>query len=644
MCGVTGYLSTAMPDDADAVVARMASAIARRGPDDSGHWIDREAGMAIGHRRLSIVDLSPAGHQPMVSTGGRFVLAFNGEIYNHQEIRSACDGVSPRTWRGHSDTESLLAAFEMWGVPNTLSRIVGMFAIALWDRESRTLTLCRDRAGEKPMYYGWQGNSFLFGSELAALKAHPAFRAEIDRRSLTLLMRHNYIPAPYSIYQGIFKLPAGSWLQVSHTSREGTPTAYWSLAEVAQGGAANPFAGTEAEALEALERKLTAAVRGQMMSDVPLGALLSGGIDSTTITALMQSVSPTPVRTFTIGFEEQEYDETVHARAVARHLATEHTELRLTGSDAQALIPALPDIYDEPFADSSQLPTHLVMKLARQKVTVALSGDGGDEFFGGYNRYMHAPKVWKKLAWLPYGVRRAVGSAFLAIPAAGIDLTLGRVARLAGVAHVGEKVHKLGHRLAHVKTLDEFCVSLLSEWPQPQDIVLHGAIPSNLLDEPQRWPKLGDAVDRMMALDAMVYLPDDILVKVDRAAMAVSLETRAPFLDRDIMEFAWSLPRHMKIRDGQGKWIVRKLLDKHVPRALIERPKMGFAIPIDAWLRGPLRSWGEDLLDPALLERQSYFDVKGVRRIWDAHQRGYGAFGHRLWSVLMFQSWLARNA
>ena len=438
-------------------------------------------------------------------------------------------------------------------------------------------------------------------------------------------------------------MPPGTWLKLGAGKREATPVAVWSLAETAERGSSNPFAGTDHEAVIALEGHLGNAVRGQMMADVPLGALLSGGIDSSLITALMQANSARPVRTFTIGFEEKEYDEAVHARAVAAHLGTEHTEMRLSASDALALIPQLPDMYDEPFADSSQLPTHLVMKLARQHVTVALSGDAGDEFFGGYNRYFLGPKVWKRIGWMPSPARRALASALTAVPAATLNRSLGGMARAAGIALPGDKAHKLGRRLREVASLDDLYAGLVTEWPDAAGIVVDSGIPANLVDDRERWPRLADPVARMMALDGLTYLPDDILVKVDRASMAVSLETRAPFLDRYVMEFAWSLPMSMKLRDGKGKWILRQLLDRHVPRALIDRPKMGFGIPLDDWLRGPLREWGESLLAEDRLRREGYFNPAPIRDAWQRHQRRETSLGYRLWSVLMFQAWLEQQ-
>lgn len=636
MCGLTGsWAGKAQDQDIAGIAQAMAARIQHRGPDDAGVWCDPESGFALAHRRLSILDLSPAGHQPMLSASGRWVLAYNGEVYNHLALRQRLegDGTAP-AWRGHSDTETLLACIEAWGIERTLQASVGMFAIALWDRSERALVLARDRIGEKPLYYGWQGDTFLFGSELKALRAHPAFNAAIDRGALALLLRHNYVPAPYSIYQGIHKLLPGTFLRLGTGQREVEPVPYWSLSEVAERGMAHPFAGSDVDALDALEGHLGNAVRAQMVADVPLGALLSGGIDSTVITALMQANSSRPVRTFTIGFEEGEYDEATHARAVAAHLGTEQTELRLSGADALALVPQMPAMYDEPFADSSQLPTHLVMKLARQHVTVALSGDAGDELFGGYNRYSLAPKVWRHVGWMPPVVRAGVARAAVRIPS-------GMLGSL-GIAQIGDKMQKLARALERreIGSLDDLYVSLVSEWSDPARMVIGGWMHGNLLDDRARWPKLGDPVARMMALDGLTYLPDDILVKVDRASMAVSLETRAPFLDRDVIEFAWSLPMHMKLREGRGKWLLRQLVDRHVPRALMERPKMGFGIPLDQWLRGPLREWGEALLAEDRLKREGYLDPAPVHATWLRHQRGEGSFGYRLWSVLMFQAWL----
>ena len=475
------------------------------------------------------------------------------------------------------------------------------------------------------------------------MRAHPGFRAEIDRGALALLLRHNYVPDPFSIYTGIHKLPAGTWLTLHPGQRDAAPMRYWSLADVATAGVSHAFSGTEMEAVDALEQVLGNAVSRQMLADVPLGALLSGGIDSTLVTSLMQSRSSRPVRTFTIGFHEKAYDEARHAHAVAAHLGTEHTELFVTAADALNVVPKLPMMYDEPFADSSQLPTHLVMQLARRHVTVALSGDAGDEFFGGYNRYFLGPKVWKRIGWLPTALRQALGGALTAIPAGIVNRTLVGITHRFGVALPGDKAHKLGNRMRSVNSLDDLYVALVTEWPEAERMVIGSNIPDHLLCQRGQWPDLSDPAARMMALDGLTYLPGDILVKVDRAAMAVSLETRAPFLDRDVMEFAWTLPMSMKLRDGKGKWILRKLLDRYVPRELFERPKMGFGIPLDDWLRGPLREWAETLLAEDRLRGEGYFDPKPIRDAWQRHVRGEGSFGYRLWSVLMFQAWLEQE-
>jgi len=637
MCGLAGYLGH--EEQPPGIAVAMGDAIRHRGPDDSGIWLDEGAGIGLAHRRLSILDLSPAGHQPMVSPSGRWVIAFNGEIYNHVALRRELEqnGSAP-VWRGHSDTETLLAAIEAWGVDRTLRYSVGMFAMALWDRTERSLWLARDRIGEKPLYYGWQGSTFLFGSELAALRVHPAFSARIDRSSLSLLLRHNYVPAPCSIFEGIRKLPPATWLKVSLTERNSRPIQYWSLAETAVRGVREPFAGSEQDAIESLERLLGDAVEGQMASDVPLGSLLSGGIDSTLVTALMQVRSDRPIRTFTIGFEEEAYDESGYARAIAQHLGTDHTELKLSGRDALSLVPELPRLYDEPFADSSQLPTHLVMRLARKSVTVALSGDGGDEFFGGYNRYLLAPRLWQRIRMVPSPLRvplLRLATCVYARSPTGLD-----------VAQVGDKLARLTRLFAakRVDGVDDLYAALVSEWDNPANVVLGGSLPTTMLDERDQWPALVDPAERMMALDALTYLPGDVLAKVDRAAMAISLETRAPFLDRDVMEFAWTLPISMKLRKGRGKWILRQVLRRHVPDELMERPKMGFGIPLDQWLRGPLRDWAEALLDAKRLREDGFFDVAAVRRTWEKHIAGREQYGYRLWSVLMFQAWTDQSA
>lgn len=651
MCGLTGYWKTA-GESASAmkvIAIGMANRILHRGPDDQGIWVDADAGITLAHRRLSILDLSSQGHQPMVSGCGRYVIAFNGEVYNFTEIKQQLEqSVGAQAWRGHSDTEVMLSAIAAWGLQAALVKFVGMFALALWDRESRVLTLARDRMGEKPLYYGWQGNTFLFGSELKALKAHPAFRAEIDREALTLLLRHNAIPAPHSIYQGIHKLPPGTFLQIQTGQRNAQPKVYWSVRSVAEAGQCNLFRGNDAEATAELKRLLSHAVAGQMIADVPLGAFLSGGVDSSAVVALMQAHSDRPVSTFTIGFHEAGYNEAEHARAVASHLGTEHTELYVTAEQAMAVIPRLPQLYDEPFADSSQIPTFLVSELACRHVTVILSGDGGDELFGGYNRYFWAMNIWKRIGWAPLPLRAALAGALTMLPPAAWNSAFTGLARFlpAGwrYANPGDKLHKLAEILA-VRSPEEIYLGLVSHWKRPAEVVLGAYEPATILTDPKQWADLPNFESRMMYLDQMTYLPDDILTKVDRAAMGVSLETRVPMLDHRVVEFAWSLPLSMKIRHGQGKWLLRQLLYQYVPSRLIERPKMGFGIPVDVWLRGPLKDWAEGLLDENRLRREGYFHPGPIRQKWAEHLAGRRNWSYHLWDVLMFQAWLeAQNA
>ena len=652
MCGLVGFFGgNAVADGDAALLQRMADTIANRGPDDSGYWLDADQRIGFGHRRLSIVDLSPAGHQPMVSASGRYVLAFNGEIYNHMALRVDLDksALAP-AWRGHSDTETLLAGFAAWGVQATVARCIGMFAFAVWDREARTLTLGRDRLGEKPLYYGWQGQgeqaTFLFGSELKALKAHPAFAAAIDRNALSLLLRHNYIPAPYSIYQGIAKLEAGCLLTVSLARREPEVVQYWSAAAVATAGCAKPFAGTDNQAVDALEVLLKSAVQQQMMADVPLGAFLSGGIDSSTVVALMQAQSARPVKTFTIGFNEAGYNEAVHAKAVAAHLRTDHTELYVTPKQAQDVIPRLPHLYCEPFSDSSQIPTFLVSQLARQQVTVSLSGDAGDELFCGYNRYLLASSLWQKLSVFPTGSRRLAARGLTALSPARLNALLGPVkALLPGSmrqANLGDKLHKAA-RVLESPSVDALYRGLVSHWDDPASVVIGATEPPTLLTANAPPLKGLDAIERMMALDALTYLPDDILVKVDRAAMGMSLESRVPFLDHRVVEFAWSLPQTMKLRKGVSKWALRQVLYRHVPKALIERPKMGFGVPIGDWLRGPLKDWAEALLSEPRLRQEGFFHPAPIRQKWAEHLSGVRNWDGHLWDVLMFQAWLEQQ-
>jgi asparagine synthase (glutamine-hydrolysing) len=641
MCGIAGFFGQHDADKMSYLATAMAERIAYRGPDDFGVWVDADAGIALAHRRLAIVDLSPAGHQPMLSESGRFVLVFNGEIYNHLELRAqlSAAGTAP-AWRGHSDTETLLAAIEAWGLCATLKACVGMFAIALWDKQEQTLTLARDRFGEKPLYYGWQNGVLLFGSELKAIGAHPCFERRVNRNAVAQLLRYNYIPAPHSIWQGIHKLPQATTITVRIGQTDAVPEAYWSLAAVAENGQKSPFTGTESEAVEALQNVLTQSIRGQMLADVPLGALLSGGIDSSMVVALMQSQSDRPVKTYSIGFHEKQFDESGYARDVAKHLGSEHTELYMGAKDVLNAVPNMPSMYDEPFADSSQLPTSLVMALARQHVTVALSGDGGDELFGGYNRYLMAPKVWKAMQLVPAKLRGPLGKALQSVSPQHWDKLAKPFASIIKQNMVGSKVHNLSNRLINVKTFDDLIVSLTSEWNEHSSVVSDALHTDSFINQPGLWPDIHDQASRIMFIDSMTYMPDDILVKVDRAAMAVSLETRAPFLDHRVAELAWTLPISMKIRNGNGKHVLRQVLYKYVPQHLIDRPKMGFAIPLDQWLREDLRDWAEALLAPERLKQEGYFDAAMVREAWDAHLSGARNYSSRLWSVLMFQAWL----
>jgi asparagine synthase (glutamine-hydrolysing) len=642
MCGIAGEFRVG--PGIESRLRAMEQALAHRGPDDAGTWCDESVGLGLAHRRLAIVDLTAAGHQPMLSASGRFVTVFNGEIYNHDGLRTelAAAGAAP-AFRGHSDTETLLAGFEHWGVAGTLQKARGMFAIAVWDCEAQELLLTRDRLGEKPLYYASSARGLVFASELRALRRHPAVDGRVDRGALALLLRHAYIPAPFSILKGVAKLPPGAILTVQADGSTQL-SSYWDARSAIRAARARPFAGTEAEAVDALDALLRDAVGSQLMSDVPLGAFLSGGVDSSTVVALMQAASAKKVRSFTIGFDVPGYDEAAHARAVADYIGTDHTELFVTAESARDVVPLLARMYAEPFADSSQIPTYLVSALARKHVTVALSGDGGDELFGGYNRHLVAGSSQALLSLLPRGLRRGLGSALHQVSPERWDAMLGP---LAGVlperfrfARPGEKVHKAA---AAIGATDARALyrSLISQWPDPARVLLDATEPPTALDDASAIPASATLAEQMMELDAVSYLPDDILAKVDRAAMAVSLETRVPLLDHRVFEFAWSLPAEWKVRDGRGKRPLRAVLDRYVPRALIERPKVGFGVPVGAWLRGPLRGWAEELLSPQRLAREGFFREPEISRSWAEHLSGRRDHAARLWCVLAFQAWYA---
>lgn len=624
MCGIAGFLQPRqLPGEAAATARLMADAIAYRGPDDAGVWTDDDAGIALGHRRLSVIDLSPAGHQPMQSHSGRFVITYNGEIYNFGDLRAELGRSGAKIeWRGTSDTEVLLASIDCWGVRGTLERLNGMFAFAVWDRETRTLTLARDRMGEKPLFYGTSGDLFLFGSELKALQAHPAFAAKLDPDAIAAMLRYDYIPAPRTIWKNFFKLEAAHYIKISDGGRcIGEAAAYWSLKDCAVAGISHPREpGQQLE--NDLDALLRDAVGRRMMADVPLGAFLSGGIDSSLIVALMQAQSSRQVRTFTIGFDEPQFDEAPKAAAVAAHLGTDHTEMYVSAQDALDLIPKLPSLWDEPFGDSSQVPTYLLSELSRRSVTVALSGDGGDELFGGYSRFQTIDRLWGMLDKAPASLRSAIGAPLLL--ASSSD-------------HVPGPGGRAG-RILSARTLEALYHWRVSRVERPFDLV-RDARPSD--DHPfVDLPFLSAAADKMMYSDTQSYLPEDILTKVDRATMAVSLESRAPFLDHRVVEFAWTVPMSEKLTRSTSKAILRKLARRYLPQEIFEQPKMGFCVPVERWLRGPLREWAEDLLDERRLVQEGILNVRAVRSLWAGLLAGKRRHERVVWNILMLQAWL----
>ena len=643
MCGFCGVVDPSLPaeDALRGAVSAMNDTLVHRGPDDGGLWLDPQTGVGLGHRRLSILDLSPSGHQPMVSPCGRYVLAFNGEIYNYRALRQQIRGDFP--WRGHSDTEVLLAWIAERGLAATLPALNGMFALALWDRRERRLSLARDRLGEKPLYYGWNGGRFLFGSELKALAAHPGWQGELDRDALAVYLRLSYVPGPLSIYRGIHKLPPGT-SAILESGRETLRIAdYWSARDMALRGVRDPFPGTEEESTVALESLLLDAVGLRMQADVPLGAFLSGGIDSSLVVALMQAQSERPVRTFTIGFHEQGFDEAVHAARIARHLGTDHTELYVTAQDGLDTVESLPRLWDEPFADPSQIPTLLLSRMARQSVTVCLSGDGGDELFGGYTRYLWTRDTWRRIGWIPLGVRQALAGAATGIAPATWDRMLRPFGRLLpgplAIANPGDRLHKAMDILTG-KSPESLYRRMVSHWKNPESVAVGAREPQTALEGPPLKSRRTGITENMMLIDSVMYLPDDILVKLDRASMGVSLEARVPLLDHRVFELSWRMPLAWKVRGRVGKRPLRRILDRHIPRALLERPKMGFGVPLHDWLRGPLRDWAEALIDPARLAREGYLRPRPVREKWDEHLSGRRNWSYYLWDVLMFQAWL----
>ena len=649
MCGITGYYSKSKINS-KFIIKKMSSTISHRGPDSNGFWEDSEFGISLGHERLSIIDLSIFGHQPMLSSSKQFVITYNGEIYNHLELRCELNSnKSNINWAGNSDTETLLEAIDFWGIEVALNKIQGMFAFAIWDKKNRILSLARDRMGEKPLYFGWQGKGkkkvFLFGSELKALKAHPDFESEINRNAIALQMYYSNIPAPHTIYKNIFKLLPGNYLQLKESDfqLETLPKSksYWSYENIATAGIGNQLPLNIQKTKDDLEDLLKNSIRKQMLSDLPVGAFLSGGIDSSTIVALMQSQSSKPVKTFTIGFNESNYNEAGYAKDVAKYLRTDHTEIYVSDKQAMEIIPKLSSIYDEPFSDSSQIPTFLVSQLAKSKVAVSLSGDGGDELFGGYNRYVLSKNWWSKISYIPLPIRKFLANKIYSIPPSFWKKIQKIITNSKFRGNLSDLIYKFS-KVLKCKSIDDAYLNLISSFDKPTEVVLKSDFEIPTISNHITELNMFDDQQKMMIFDALLYLPNDILVKVDRAAMATSLETRTPFLDHKIVEYSWRIPQELKFKDGQGKWILRQILHKYVPKKLIERSKVGFGIPIDIWLRGALKDWGEDLLNEKRLKNEGYFDVKKIRKKWEEHKSGKRNWQNHLWNILIFQSWLEK--
>jgi asparagine synthase (glutamine-hydrolysing) len=642
MCGIAGFIANPQLRSSSSQFAAIANAmdfsLRHRGPDDHDVWIDNDAGVALVHRRLAIVDLTSAGHQPMHSSDGRFVVSYNGEVYNHAEIRRELEAEG-QSFRGHSDTEVILESIARHGVPATICRLIGMFAIAVWDRKQRTLTLVRDRLGIKPVYWARINGVFMFASELKALREYPGWTPRIKPQAVSAYMRHNYIPAPHTIYEDVYKLEPGTILTLPFGG-EPCLEKFWDARRVALEGVQNPLREDDTLLTDRLEALLIDAVGKRMMADVPLGAFLSGGIDSSLVVALMKATNSGPVKTFSIGFEQSAFNEAPQAAAIARHLGTEHTELIVTSRQALDVVPQLAQIYDEPFADSSQIPTYLVSAMTRNHVTVALSGDGGDEVFAGYNRYQLTSRFWRMLSLMPEPMRKVIAGGVTSVSSE-------RWNKLAGVLPAGllpplagDKLHKAASVLG-VSDADALYRRLVTHW-EPGEVVPGIAEPRGLLWDASVRGDFPDLLDRMQFLDLVTYLPDDILTKVDRASMAVGLEARVPLLDHRVVEFAWRLPHAAKIRGGVTKWLLRQVLDRYVPRQMVERPKMGFAIPLGEWLKGPLREWADHLISGKTLGDSGLFDVQLVRRHWKEHLSGHRNWQYLLWDVLMFEAWRER--
>jgi len=645
MCGILGILKQRNSEYyiEDSVIKKMCSSIMHRGPDNSNYWI--ESGIALGHQRLSVLELSISGNQPMHSTDDRFVIIYNGEIYNHLEIRKKIEYKSNSyiKWNGSSDTETLLESFKVFGILETLTLCSGMFSIALWDKKKKILTLARDRFGEKPLYFGWVNQDFIFGSELKVFKSYPNFNNSICKNALSDYLKFNYVPSPRSIYKNIYKLEPGTFIQLDKTTtsfEKIKSKKFWSLANVVKSGMANTIID-EKYILKELESLLLTSTKAQMIADVPLGAFLSGGIDSSLIVTLMQKESIKPIQTFTVASEDLKFDESKYAREIAKHLGTDHNEIIVSDKETQKVITYLPEIYDEPFADSSQIPTYLICSLAKKKVKVALSGDGGDEIFGGYNRYTWCPRIWKKISYIPYSLRKKISVFLLNIHEGTIDKFLDKFFNRSGY-----KIHKISTALENCRSLEDFMINMSIQWKNQKDLILNkenfnfNSFEEKILETNLEFK---DSISKMMYLDSITYLPDDILCKLDRAAMSNSLETRVPFLDKSVVDFAWRIPVNIKIKNNIGKWPLREILSKYIPSKFIDRPKAGFSIPIGNWLRGSLKDWAENLLNEKRLIKEGNFSSEIIRNVWKEHLSGKLDHSNRLWSILMFQAWFEQQ-